>query len=119
GWTPASELRGRRGNSPIVVAGIKIATQTPPIRSGKRVIFLTLEDGTGQADVALFEEVQARYARCVFDGWILAVRGVLRRTGPRGVSVLAHEVVDVGKLAGTKEPALPKLWWSSPGSSGR
>ncbi|MCW3035098.1 MAG: polymerase alpha subunit, partial [Actinobacteria bacterium] len=50
GWTPASELRTRRGNTKVVVAGVKVATQTPPIRSGKRVIFLTLDDGTGNAD---------------------------------------------------------------------
>jgi error-prone DNA polymerase len=125
GWTPASELRSKRGNVPIVVAGVKVATQTPPVRSGKRVIFLTLEDGTGQSDIALFEEVQAKYARCVFDGWILAVRGTLRRTGPKGVSILAEEVVDVVKFSrrkggnATEQPPLPKLWWASPGSAGR
>ena len=118
GWTPASELRTRRGNTKVVVAGVKVATQTPPIRSGKRVIFLTLDDGTGHADIALFEEAQSRYARCVFDGWILAVRGTLRRTGPKGVSVLGEEVIDLAKLKGAAPPGL-KLWHSSPGSAGR
>jgi error-prone DNA polymerase len=99
----------------VVVAGVKVATQTPPVKSGKRVIFLTLEDGTGQADVALFEEVQAKYARRVFDGWILAVRGTLRRTGEKGVSILGEEVLD---LAGNENP-LRKMYWSSAGSAGR
>ncbi|MEA2588093.1 MAG: error-prone polymerase, partial [Actinomycetota bacterium] len=105
----------------VVVAGVKVATQTPPIRSGKRVIFLTLDDGTGNADVALFEEAQSRYARCVFDGWILAVRGTLRRTGVKGVSVLGEEVIDLAKLKGAT-PVVPpgsKIWHSSPGSAGR
>ena len=123
GWTPASELRTRRGNTPVVVAGVKVATQTPPIRSGKRVIFLTLDDGTANADVALFEDAQARYARCIFDGWILAVRGTLRRTGARGVSVVGKEVIDLVKLKGSAPNAAPtpgpKLWHSSPGSAGR
>jgi error-prone DNA polymerase len=121
GWTPASELRTRRGNTKVVVAGVKVATQTPPIRSGKRVIFLTLDDGTGNADIALFEEAQSRYARCVFDGWILAVRGTLRRTGVKGVSVLGEEVIDLAKLKGAT-PVVPpglKTWHSSPGSAGR
>ncbi|HKN49999.1 MAG TPA: OB-fold nucleic acid binding domain-containing protein, partial [Actinomycetota bacterium] len=118
GWTPAAELRTRRGNTRVVVAGVKVATQTPPIRSGKRVIFLTLDDGTGNADVALFEEAQSRYARCVFDGWILAVKGTLRRTGVKGVSVLGEEVIDLARLKGTTPPGL-KLWHSSPGSAGR
>ena len=122
GWTPASKLRSRRGNTKVVVAGVKVATQTPPIRSGKRVIFLTLDDGTGNADVALFEEAQSRYARCVFDGWILAVKGTLRRTGVKGVSVLGEEVVDLAKLKGATPPGMKpglKLWHASPGSAGR
>lgn len=121
GWTPAAELRNRRGNTPVVVAGVKVATQTPPIRSGKRVIFLTLDDGTSNADVALFEEAQSRFARTVFDGWILAVRGTLRRTGARGVSVIGNEVIDLAKLKGAA-PVIPpglKTWHSSPGSAGR
>jgi error-prone DNA polymerase len=120
GWTPAAELLRKRANASVVVGGVKIATQTPPVRSGKRVIFLTLDDGTGQADIALFEEVQAKYARCVFDGWIFAVWGTLRRTGPKGVSILAKEVLDLGKLRGiSHQPVLPRLWWASPGSAGR
>jgi error-prone DNA polymerase len=99
----------------VVVAGVKVATQTPPVKSGKRVIFLTLEDGTGQADIALFEEVQAKYARKVFDSWILAVRGTVRRTGRKGVSILGEQVLDLSQL----EQAPKKLWHSSGGSAGR
>lgn len=115
GWTPASELRRQKSGKTVVVAGVKVATQTPPVRSGKRVIFLTLEDGTGQADVALFEEVQAKYARKVFDSWILAVRGTVRRTGEKGVSILGEEVID---LSSPEDPP-KKLWHSSGGSAGR
>ncbi|MEO7802980.1 MAG: OB-fold nucleic acid binding domain-containing protein, partial [Actinomycetota bacterium] len=114
GWTPASKLTSLRGRSQVVVAGVKVATQTPPTKSGRRVVFLTLDDGTGQADVTLFEDVQGRFARVVFDGWILAVRGTLRRTGAKGVSVLAEEVIDLGS-----DIDMPKLWYSSPGSPGR
>ena len=124
GWAPSSSLVGRRGGARVVVAGVKIATQTPPVKSGKRVIFLTLEDGWGQADVTFFEEAQSKYARTVFDGWILAVRGTVRRTGPRGVSVLAEEVIDLTKFKESQTPSkgatpLPKLWYSSGGSAGR
>ena len=38
--------------------GVKVATQTPPIRSGHRVIFLTLDDATGPVDLTFFEDVQ-------------------------------------------------------------
>jgi len=115
GWTPASELRKLRGSSRVVVAGVKVATQTPPVKSGRRVLFVTLEDGTGQADVTLFEEAQSKYARRVFDGWVLAVRGVLRRTGAKGVSVLGEEVIDLARA----EESPRKLWHASGGSAGR
>jgi len=46
------------------------------------------------------------------------VKGTLRRTGVKGVSVLGEEVIDLAKLKGTPPPGL-KLWHASPGSAGR
>ena len=68
---------------------MKVATQTPPIRSGRRVVFLTLDDATGPVDATFFEDAQGPYAATVFHSWLLVVRGMLRRTGPRGVSLRA------------------------------
>ena len=79
----------QRSRAELLVAGVKVATQTPPIRSGRRVIFLTLDDGTGPVDATFFEDVQGPYAATVFHSWLLVVRGELRRTGPRGVSLRA------------------------------
>ena len=41
-----------------VVAGVKVATQTPPVRSGRRVVFITLDDATGPVD-ATFKAIEA------------------------------------------------------------
>lgn len=87
--TPARDLLTRRSGSEVLVAGVKVATQTPPIRSGRRVVFLTLDDSTGPADATFFEDAQGPYASTVFGAWLLLVRGEVRRTGPRGVSVRA------------------------------
>jgi error-prone DNA polymerase len=89
GVTRAAALLGCRADSELLIAGVKVATQTPPVRSGRRVVFVTLDDATGPVDATLFEEAQAGYAATVFHSWLLLVRGRLRRTGPRGVSVLA------------------------------
>ncbi|MGB3828425.1 MAG: DNA polymerase III subunit alpha [Ornithinimicrobium sp.] len=89
GVTPANRLLTCRNQSEVMIAGAKVATQTPPIRSGRRVVFLTLDDGTGPSDATFFEDVQGPYAATVFHSWLLVVRGVLRRTGPRGRSVRA------------------------------
>lgn len=100
------DLLGRRGREELLVAGVKVATQTPPIRSGRRVVFLTLDDSTGPIDATFFEDAQGPYAATVFHSWLLLVRGVLRRTGPRGVSLRA-----------TGAWELPLLWdtWTEAG----
>ena len=89
GVTRSSELLGCRSQREILVGGVKVATQTPPIRSGRRVVFLTLDDGAGPVDATFFPDVQDPYAPVVFREWLLLVRGAVRRTGARGVSLRA------------------------------
>ena len=98
GVTPAADLLSCRSGSVVWLAGTKVATQTPPVRSGRRVVFLTVDDGTGPADVAFFEDVQGPYAEVVFHSWMLLVRGVVRRTGDRGVSVRATGAWELSAL---------------------
>jgi error-prone DNA polymerase len=102
GVTRAVDLPTRRSRSEVLVAGVKVATQTPPIRSGRRVVFLTLDDGTGPADATFFEDVQGPYAATVFHSWLLVVRGVLRRTGRHGISLRATGCWEL--------PALHEMW---------
>ena len=78
-----------RSRSEVLVAGVKVATQTPPIRSGRRVVFVTLDDATGPVDATFFEDAQGPYAATLFHSWLLLVRGEVRRTGPRGISLRA------------------------------
>jgi len=89
GTTRSVDMLRRRSKAELWVAGVKVATQTPPVRSGRRVIFLTLDDGSGPVDATFFEDAQGPYASTLFDSWLLLVRGELRRTGPRGVSLRA------------------------------
>ena len=98
GITRSADLLSARSRSELLVAGVKVATQTPPIRSGRRVIFLTLDDATGPVDATFFEDVQGPYAATVFGSWLLVVRGELRRTGRRGVSLRATGAWDLGTL---------------------
>ena len=98
GVTRSRDLLTRRSRSELLVAGVKVATQTPPIRSGRRVVFLTLDDATGPVDATFFEDAQGPYAATVFGSWLLLVRGELRRTGRRGVSVRATGAWDLAEL---------------------
>jgi error-prone DNA polymerase len=87
-----------RSQARVLVAGVKVATQTPPIRSGKRVAFVTLDDSTGPVDVTFFEDAQEQYAPTLFHSWLLLARGEIRRTGPRGVSVRADGCWELGAV---------------------
>ena len=89
GVTRSRDLLRARSRSTVWACGVKVATQTPPIRSGRRVVFLTLDDSTGPIDATFFEDVQGPYAATVFHSWMLLVRGIVRRTGPRGISLRA------------------------------
>ncbi len=100
--TWSRDLLRRRSRSELFVAGVKVATQTPPIRSGRRVVFLTLDDGTGPVDATFFEDAQGPYAATLFHSWLLVVRGELRRTGPRGVSLRATGCWEL--------PTLHEIW---------
>jgi error-prone DNA polymerase len=94
----ARDLLAQRSRSEVLVAGVKVATQTPPVRSGRRVVFLTLDDATGPADCTFFEDVQGPYAGTVFASWLLLVRGEVRRTGPRGISLRATGAWDLAAV---------------------
>ncbi|MDO5092019.1 MAG: DNA polymerase III subunit alpha [Propionibacteriaceae bacterium] len=98
GVVPAQKLLVQRNRSEVLVAGVKVATQTPPVRSGRRVIFLTVDDSTGPVDATFFEDVQGPYAATVFDSWLLLVRGTIQRAGLRGVSVRATGAWDLARL---------------------
>ena len=95
-WS-ADQLTARSG-ARLLVGGVKVATQTPPVKSGRRVIFLTLDDGTGPVDLTFFEDAQGGFATTVFNAWLLVGLGELRRTGPRGVSLRALGAWDLLQL---------------------
>ncbi|MFI1164258.1 DNA polymerase III subunit alpha [Streptomyces sp. NPDC020801] len=99
GVVPARRLREARHGETVLVAGAKAATQTPPIRSGKRVIFSTLDDGTGLVDLAFFDDSHDACAHTVFHSWLLLVRGVVQRRGPRSLSVVGSAAWNLAELA--------------------
>lgn len=100
GVVRSRDLLERRAGEEILVAGVKVATQTPAVRSGQRVIFATLDDATGPVDVTFFESVQDRCAAAVFGGWLLVIRGRLRRPGGRAVSLNGTGCWDLTRLYG-------------------
>jgi error-prone DNA polymerase len=110
GCVDAEALKGCRNRAEVWVAGVKVASQTPAIRSGQRIIFITLDELAGPIDVTVFERVQPRCARTVFHSWLQLVRGEVRKRGGAsfihttdrrnvGITVVADEVFDLAELA--------------------
>jgi error-prone DNA polymerase len=95
GAVKSSDLLSLRSQSEVLVAGIKVAMQTPPVRSGRRVIFLTLDDGYGCTDSTFFSGAQEGFASTLYSSSILLVRGKTRRTGDRGISINASGAWDL------------------------
>ncbi|MGE3180069.1 MAG: error-prone DNA polymerase [Phycisphaerae bacterium] len=76
------------------VAGIVLFRQRPGTAKG--VIFMTLEDETGRADLIIRKEVQERFRKAIFHGQVLVVRGRVERNG-LVVHMMVHEVRDISE----------------------
>ena len=98
GVVQASELVGLRNKTEVLIAGVRVATQTPPMRSGKRVVFVSMDDGSGCADATFFDDAQARCSHVLFNTRLMVIAGKTRRTGVRGVSVMAENAWDLKEL---------------------
>jgi error-prone DNA polymerase len=81
------ELKDMKAGTSVVVSGLVIFFHTPPTRSGRRIIFATLEDETGLLDLVLLPDVQEKWARLIYTGEVLTVCGRLERQGKHGVSI--------------------------------
>ncbi|WP_307825801.1 DNA polymerase III subunit alpha [Streptomyces sp. MBT33] len=107
GATDATHLRGMIPGQKVLVAGVRASTQTPPIPSGKRVIFCTLEDGSGLVDIAFFEDSHEACAHTVFHSGLLLVRGTVEARGPRR-TVVGEMAWDLDEVAAARRDHGPQ-----------
>jgi DNA polymerase III alpha subunit len=80
---------------PVTVAGVYERAQNPWMRSGKRTMFLTLEDAYGLFECVCFESKLAKIAPVVARASYFLVRGRLQNNHKRGLAVVAEEVFDL------------------------
>jgi DNA polymerase III alpha subunit len=79
----------------VTVAGLVLVRQRPGTAKG--VIFLTLEDETGVANVVVWAKVFETYRRAVIAGRLLRVTGRLQREA--GVThVVAEHIEDISEM---------------------
>ncbi|MFD4873771.1 DNA polymerase III subunit alpha [Streptomyces sp. NPDC058420] len=107
GATDAAHLAELRAGQQVLVAGVRASTQTPPIASGKRVIFVTLEDGSGLVDLAFFEDSHPACAYTVFHSGLLLVRGTVQVRGTRR-TVVGSMAWDLDEIANARRDDGPE-----------
>jgi error-prone DNA polymerase len=105
GAIPCAGLSDVRPGRRITVAGIVLVRQRPG--SAKGVMFATIEDETGHANIIIWPKVFERQRRIVLSAGMIACRGLLQRESDV-THVVAEELTDLsGLLASIGQRALP------------
>jgi error-prone DNA polymerase len=68
------------------------------MRSGKRVVFISLDDGSGVSDATFFDEAQQKCSHLLFNTKLMLIGGKVRRTGIKGVSIMAENAWRLDEL---------------------
>jgi error-prone DNA polymerase len=100
-YLSATALRERGNDALVRCAGIVTCRQRPGTAGG--VIFVTLEDETGCANVVVFKDVSARQRRILLGSRLLGVAGILQREGQGEhavVHLIAKRLFDHSELLG-------------------
>ena len=95
GVISASDLEKVETGRIVIVTGLMVMVHTPPTKSGKRVMFITMEDETGLMDVIAFDKIQNKYAGVILTSQVLSVKGRLQRQGAaeKPLSIIMERVV--------------------------
>ena len=89
-----AEAMGSRDRRWLEAAGIILVRQRPG--SAKGVLFVTLEDETGIANLVVWQKVFEQYRRAILSSSMIAVKGRIQREG-EVVHLVAHRVVDLSQ----------------------
>ncbi len=98
GVLDAATFRAAPAGARVRVAGIRVALQSPPQRSGARVLFLTLDDRTGQVQVTFFPRALDDCAWVVRDAELFVAEGVVGRRGQRAATLVGRRAWDLTRL---------------------
>ena len=91
GCRSARDLQGYRHGQFVRVAGVVTCRQRPNTASG--VIFMTLEDETGNSNIVVWTSILERYRAALLQGQLLKIKGVVEREG-EVIHVVASKVSD-------------------------
>lgn len=92
GMGTARALADAKPGSMVTVAGLVLVRQRPGTASG--VIFVTLEDETGIANLVVWNSVLEQFRRTLMTAALMGVRGHLQRDG-EVIHVVAEKLIDL------------------------
>ena len=92
-FASSRDVKKQAEGAKVKTAGYVIRPHRPPTRSGKIVVFLTLEDEFGLLDVTVFENVYQRYGENLYQHPLLIVEGTVSSRGGKEVSLVAERIM--------------------------
>lgn len=92
---PHARLEEPPNGARVVVAGLVLVRQRPGTANG--VIFITLEDETGVANVVVWRAMYEKYRRAVISGRLLRVTGKVQREN-NVVHIVAEHIEDLSPM---------------------
>ena len=95
GAAPTEDLLSAKNGDRVEVAGIVLVRQRPGTAKG--VVFMTLEDETGIANVVVWRNMLEKHRPIVMGGRLVAIRGEVQRE-QSVIHVVANEIVDLSPL---------------------
>ena len=105
---PASDLKGCKQGNYVQIAGIVTCRQRPSGPSG--VVFMTLEDETGNSNVIVWKSILDRFRAALLQSQLIAIKGVVERE-ESVIHVIAGHVRDLShkmrELA--RDTSVPKI----------
>jgi len=85
----------QRGSDPVLMAGIVHAVRAQQTRRG-RMAFITLDDGTAQVEIAVFNEVFTEHRSIIKEDELLVIEGQVRKDEySGGIRVGADKIFDL------------------------
>lgn len=75
GITPAVDLSGLREGTPVLVAGVRVGSQSVPTAGGHRELHLRIDDATAQVDAVLSEHTQKQIGPTPLRSSVILIQG--------------------------------------------
>lgn len=98
GVQPITAVLDAPEDARVTVAGLAVRPHRPPTKSGRTVVFFTLEDETGTLDATMFESVYRSSGAVLFTpyGRLIGVEGTIQRRSGARAQLLVSRVWPIG-----------------------